>query len=273
MLQALLSLFRRPAAPAAVAAGEVPPVLIGATGGSGTRAVHGLLADTGLFMGVRLNGAGDAMDFEPFLDRRINDILRDRHSLDYRPEELAADLRDGAMAELRAAAATYRTEYTGGRWGWKNPRSMYVLPLIHTLYPQLWFIHLIRDGRDMAFSGNQNQPRKHYAALFGRPLAADTDPVAAIELWDTANRGAAAFGERVLGERYIRIRFEDLCAAPLPVVEDLLRRLDLPLEAAAAAAARVATPDSVGRWQREEPELAARVTEAGRAGLEAFGYL
>lgn len=252
---------------------STPPVVIGATGGSGTRAVHGLLVETGLFMGERLNGAGDAMDFEPFLDRRINEILADKHGLDYRPSDLDPRMHAAAVGDLREAAATYTADYRGGRWGWKNPRSMYVLPLIHELYPQLWFIHLIRDGRDMAFSGNQNQPRKHYASLFGRGPAVDGDPVAAIELWDAANRGAADWAERTLGERYIRIRFEDLCRDPLPVVEDLLRRLDLPVEAAAAAAARVATPESVGRWRAQEPELAARVTEAGRDGLARFGYL
>ena len=44
------------------------PVVIGGTGGSGTRAVQSALAAAGVFMGERLNESGDAMDFEPFLD-------------------------------------------------------------------------------------------------------------------------------------------------------------------------------------------------------------
>jgi hypothetical protein len=42
------------------------PVVIGATGGSGTRVIHGILETAGLFMGhdQNLNHAGDAMDIE-----------------------------------------------------------------------------------------------------------------------------------------------------------------------------------------------------------------
>ena len=59
------------------------PVVIGATGGSGTRAFHGIMGELGLFMGERVNGAGDAMDFEPFLDRWINPIISSQGRLDY----------------------------------------------------------------------------------------------------------------------------------------------------------------------------------------------
>ena len=90
---------------------------------------------------------------------------------------------------------------------------MYLLPLIHTLFPDLVFVHLIRDGRDMALSSNQNRARKHFEALFG--TAGDPDnPNDAIRLWATANTGVAAWGERSLGPRYLLIRFEDLCAEP-----------------------------------------------------------
>ena len=43
---------------------------------SGTRAVCHALQALGVFMGTRLDGAGDAMDFEPILDDGINAVLR-----------------------------------------------------------------------------------------------------------------------------------------------------------------------------------------------------
>ena len=95
---------------------------------------------------------------------------------------------------------------------------MYVLPLIHARFPKMSFVHVLRDGRDMAVSDNRNQLRKHYAALFGEP-SSELDHQAALRLWSATNVMVARWGERVLGERYLQVRFEDLCQRP----EELLR--------------------------------------------------
>ena len=86
------------------------------------------------------------------------------------------------------------------------------------------FLHLVRDGRDMALSDNQNQPKKHYQALFGDAYEAchDAAPECAIRLWATANSQVADWGERELGNRYMRVRFEDVCASPRVVMYDTL---------------------------------------------------
>ena len=39
--------------------------------------------------------------------------------------------------------------------GFKAPVSMTVLPCIVHLYPRVMFLHVLRDGRDIAFSANQ----------------------------------------------------------------------------------------------------------------------
>ena len=41
-------------------------------------------------------------------------------------------------------------------WGWKEPRSIYLLSFLHRHLPALRFLHVVRDGRDMALSKNQN---------------------------------------------------------------------------------------------------------------------
>lgn len=253
---------------------EPPPVVIGATGGSGTRAVHRVLGDAGLFMGARLNGAGDAMDFEPFLDDMINPILERTRSLAYRPEDLGRDLSRPALDGLALVATRYAADRPApdAPWGWKNPRSMYILPLIHAVFPRMRFVHLLRDGRDMALSDNQNQLRKHGGALFGGPPP-EPGPAASIRLWAEANAAVADWAERTLGDRYVRLRFEDLCAAPERGVTDLLDRLGIrPALPPDRVAAPVAAPPSLGRWRDATPEtIAAMEAEAG-ATLDRFGY-
>ncbi|MGQ9368814.1 sulfotransferase [Azospirillum sp. ST 5-10] len=252
------------------------PVVIGATGGSGTRAVRAVLDRAGVFMGANVNNVGDAMDYEPLLDELINRILEETHATDYEVGRLSPRLREPAIHRLRTQIRVYLRDRprAAGRWGWKNPRSMYILPLIHAVFPEMCFVHVVRDGRDMAVSTNQWQFRKHHDAMFGRAAAEDETAVASCALWGRANLGVAEWGERVMGGRYIRIRLEDLCTRPLDTVSDLLHRLDLDPAAAAPAAALVETPPSLYRWQRLLDEATVRtLEEVSGDALRRFGYL
>ena len=250
-----------------------PPIVVGGTGGSGTRVVRAVLARAGAFMGARLNEAGDAMDFEPFLDDIINPVLAVTRSLDYAADTLPTPLRLLALRRFDDAATRYCGERPPDvRWGWKNPRSMYVLPLIHARFPAMTFIHVLRDGRDMALSQNRNQLRKHYEALFGEP-AAETDDRAALRLWSTANRAVADWGGRVLGTHYLQVRFEDLCRDPSNSCAALLRRLALPVDAGDALASIVAPPATIGRWRRAASAPPPEPLEpSATTALAAFGY-
>lgn len=253
------------------------PLLIGATGGSGTRALHGALKAAGFFVGERLNHAGDAMDFEPFLDANINPVLRETRSLDYSLDDLSDGVRSAAVSEFRAALAHYTRERPRNvpHWGWKNPRSMYVLPIVADSCPGLRFLHLVRDGRDMALSDNQNQPNKHYDALFGETYTG-ASPENAIRLWAAANLQVANWGERELGRRYARIRFEDLCAEPRTVLADALIASGLETELAgqvgSAAEEVIRMPASVGRWNELSIGEKNGLTEIGSEALARFGY-
>lgn len=259
---------------------KYPPVVIGATGGSGTRVIHGVLEKAGLFMGVetKLNHAGDAMDIEPMLDAFINPILSATKSLDYDVESLPKRLAADARHDLTLGVDRFLRDLPGGSipWGWKNPRSMYILPLIRELFPGVRFIHLVRDGRDMATSDNQNQPRKHYQALFGETLD-DTDPAGSIRLWAATNLAIARWGERHLGSRYLRIRFEDLCASSSDEVTKILDFAGIKNvedeKIHDMARDFVTPPQSLGRWRELDVDVADGLTQRGSDALCQFGYL
>ena len=256
------------------------PLIIGATGGSGTRALQGSLHKAGFFVGTRINHAGDAMDFEPFLDEIINPILRESRSLDYALDQISHGTGKAAEQGFKAALKAYTADLPqeAGLWGWKNPRSMYILPIIFAVCPGMSFLHLVRDGRDMALSNNQNQPKKHYQALFGDAYEAcqDAAPECAIRLWATANSQVADWGERELGNRYMRVRFEDVCASPRVVMYDTLIKSGIEPavadRASAGADAVIKTPSSLGRWQRLSDEDARALTEKFADTLKRFGY-
>ena len=157
----------------------------------------------------------------------------------------------------------------GRPWGWKEPRSIYLLPFFHRHLPALRFLHVLRDGRDMALSTNQNQLRKHGAAAPIPPGLPEAER--SIALWSWVNLEAARYGEEHLGERYLRIRFEDLCEQPVDVATEVLSFFELSGNPALALKA-VSAPSSLGRWRGESPATIARLEEHGGQALVELGY-
>ncbi|MBA3882529.1 MAG: sulfotransferase [Chthoniobacterales bacterium] len=158
--------------------------------------------------------------------------------------------------------------------GWKAPRSIYFLPLFHQLFPSVKFIHVLRDGRDMAFSDNQNQLRQHGRAILSwRERWFVGTPLRSILLWDRVNYRAATFAEARLGSNYLAVRFEDLCRSPVVTVERVLCFLGSSIDAREVASAEITPPATLSRWKAEPEEITRKLTAAAAGSLRKFGYL
>jgi hypothetical protein len=236
------------------------PLIIGGTGGSGTRVVTRIIRAGGRFMGARLNASDDAEDLVAF---------------DWRwgPTYIASGASSSMIEDFEVALARHRAPIveTDFPWGWKHPHSYLMLPFLDRELPELRFVHVVRDGRDMAFSSNQNQLRHYGRAAIG--ASSGPEPVSSIRFWSWANLRAADYGEQRLGARYLRVRLEDLAHAPEANVKRLLAFSGAPPSASSDAVAEVQVAESLGRWRRLEPEAVEGVTRAGRSGLRRFDYL
>jgi hypothetical protein len=135
--------------------------VIGATGGSGTRVVVRIVRHAGFFMGTNLNVAQDALDFKDFHDRWINLYLSEKRT------QMPRAQKELMVKEFQVCVKKHRNSIPDEnmKWGWKAPRSILLLPFIHSQYQQMKFIHVIRDGRDIAYSKNKNQLKKHGKVL------------------------------------------------------------------------------------------------------------
>jgi hypothetical protein len=213
----------------------------------------------GMFIGTDLNVSEDALDFAAFSDRWINDVWRGHEPPAMESELRALVVRQGADREL-----------TEQPWGWKEPRSIYLLPFLHQQLPSLRFLHLVRDGRDMAYSSNQIQLRKHGAAIL--PPTDEPQPLRSIALWSAVNLAAADYGESTLGERYLRLRFEDLCAEPVATVAAILDFFELDGDAELIAADEVSRPETFGRWRTQDPSLVEPLVRRAATAIARFGY-
>jgi hypothetical protein len=234
------------------------PGVIGATGGSGTRVVARIVQRGGMFIGADRNRSEDALDFAAFSDRWVNEFAAGEPS-----PELVAQLRALVARQARTARAQ--------PWGWKEPRSIYLLSLLDDELPGLRFLHLVRDGRDMAYSENQVQLRKHGDALIGEDDGTSA-AVRSISLWRDVNLRAADYGEERLGSRYLRLRFEDLCAAPVACAGEILEFFGLAGDVERIAVEEVSVPETLGRWRLQDAASIAELEARAGAALERFGY-
>jgi Sulfotransferase family len=243
------------------------PCVIGATGGSGTRVVARIVRTSGLYTGEKLNPYEDAVELGFYSDRWIDRYVE-------AGGDVSAETRGEMESDLRGVLADHLSTVPDGAaaWGWKEPRSIYLERFWDESMPGFRFLHFLRDGRDMAFSENQNQLTKHGPAVLGDELRKAKTHTRSIALWNRVNLAAADYGERVLGSRYLRVRFEDLCAEPEPTIAAVLGFFGLEGDAEAAAA-EVRPPDSLGRWQLRRRKVIDEITETARPALGRFGYL
>lgn len=196
-------------------------------------------------------------------------------------DAVAAELPDsGEVPYATAAAAPYRAFAKGQgkeRWGDKTPRYVENIPLLARLWPEARFIHLVRDGRNVALS---------FADV---PFGPKTIGRAA-RLWSERVRAGIEAGA-ALGDRYMEIRYEDLVHGPEAGARRIAGFVGLDynpamLEYTKRSAAQVlpraskynphVTEEPIAQtrsWETDMPEAQVAVFEAiGGDLLKRFGY-
>jgi hypothetical protein len=159
----------------------------------------------------RLIRLADKPEMKPMkLARRISKHRR-WGDFDIDREELAAAFRD--LPELNGTTATrafydlYARKQGKRRWGDKTPGYQIRMLKLHKALPESRFIHVIRDGRDVAVS----QARK----------ASDPTPLdIAGRRWKSRVR-ATRLRARKIPDAYLEVRYEDL----IRDTEGTLRRI------------------------------------------------
>jgi hypothetical protein len=247
------------------------PLVIGATGGSGTRVVARIARHAGYDLGRHVNSAEDALEFYSFHDKWINRYVgAERHGGRLPDAQL-----ERMKLEFQSALDRHRpSDSQTTHWGWKAPRTIYFLSFLSGQFPDLKFIHVIRDGRDMALSRNQNQLDKHGAAVLTLPERLLRSRVErSLLLWKRVNLRAAEFGESKLHPNYLRVRFEDLCEKPVETTAHIINFLGARIHPESIARAEISPPSTLQRWRTYPPELIAKLERVGADSLREFGYL
>ena len=101
---------------------------------------------------------------------------------------------------LRAVYRLYAERHGKDRWGDKTPHYVTALPRIARALPEARFIHVIRDGRDVALSTN----RRLVELRGSRPVPVER----MAKRWQ--HRILTARGITQIADRYLEVRYEDL---------------------------------------------------------------
>jgi hypothetical protein len=132
-------------------------------------------------------------------------------------EEMLGRLR--ALPELRPGPAvrTFYAAYTEQqgkpRWGEKTPTYVQKMKLIQRALPEARFIHVIRDGRDVALSVLDRTVRELTAADIARR-------------WQKKITKAREDSPKL--DHYIEIRYEDLILDTEPILRRVCEFIELP---------------------------------------------
>jgi hypothetical protein len=237
---------------------EAPILIVGGSDGSGTRAVVGLLGELGVPMLVDDDGTLDVHapilfdgEIEKGWPPLVRLILQQTHSADYTLESLPDDVRTRAIEELQKFEGSYGPRVRklleslesaetvaaeNVRFGFKAPVSMLLLPIFLETFGRVKFLHIVRDGRDIALSRNTSPVDKFYKTFYAHAeeqiqrLRGTTDgkEVEAIQLWNDWNSQVLEWERRNSDGRtfdYLTIRTEDLLS-PETKFESLVKLAD-----------------------------------------------
>lgn len=90
----------------------------------------------------------------------------------------------------------YAAEHGATRWGDKTPGYVLEMELLAGLWPEARFVHLFRDGRDVALSFLERGWARHLSE--------------AAELWAYRSEYGRRVGRRLGDDRYLEVRYESL---------------------------------------------------------------
>jgi hypothetical protein len=235
-------------------------VIFTGRGGSGTRLLSQLAEDLGVFIGNHVNKSGDSIEWVDLVYRLAVESSRS--------QELPMGSR--YRQEIRARAARILEAHRGSArspWGLKLPESMLVLPLLVDAFPAARIVHLVRHPVSSSLRRTHMTSRLNNAVgaatlpnayrfcqRDASSIAADEPYVHNAVSWNYQVRRVVDYARAQLTrDRYLEIRYEELCENPVPLVaraRSLLGR-----EGGDGATTVAVDPSRASHWDAADPRV------------------
>jgi len=262
-----------------------PPIVVFNKSHSGSRLVAQLLEAGGVFMGAELNASHDATPLLPLVREAVEGFYPD-----YGPLWHGGTDTQALIEAARMGFAAHLAGLGERPWGWKLCETVYALPVIDYLFPRARYIHLIRDGRDVAFSDHvpPKEPfwqkiyvdavgvKRWRGLLYGKHSRTGYRIDSSLynaQHWVNSVTLGRRYGA-MLGARCLEVRYEALCLDFDREAARLLEFTGAPEPDAAITAVRPGvSAASVGKFRRQSRWRVSRVERYARPLLVELGYL
>jgi hypothetical protein len=207
---------------------------------SGTSLVVRLLADLGFHMGDYLSRDAEAVFFQKLNRRIFNSVGAKWGSVDPLIEVMdSEDFVESQSRNMHKALFEDRrllsremkiSEYFGSgpwedvkdgnqaHWGWKDPRTTMTFPIWLRIFPQAKFLHIMRNGIDVAISTHRRTMKQH-RNLIKRTFPLDYDPITldfeyCFQLWESYLSFVFNHRDIIPDGNYLEVHYEDLLTDP-----------------------------------------------------------
>lgn len=189
------------------------PIIIGGMGGSGTSAFAHMMVQGGVYTGVWMNSTLDTGGV--FFDRIGKCMMKEDEN--------------GMLTNMRMFLFIFFPRQPEP-WGFKSPLSYLLIPELNKVFPNMRFVHVIRDGCAMAFP-NTNHPCTKEDGLhqgverYGRKFLSceemELDPAQKNALYWARTNLKALEDVASLDGRGITVKYEDLVEDPVKMADML----------------------------------------------------
>lgn len=160
----------------------------------------------------------DDADFPKVRATILKEIITSKYVADWHPE-ISIDQIDLHQCHdlgtlINEVFMTYAKNAEKQRWADKTPGYLTHADILHHLFPNSKFIHLVRDGRDVSLS----LLKTHFGP---------NNFLTALQHWERKVAVARKMLAMLDPNQHIQIRYEDLIASPQVTMEQVSHFLDL----------------------------------------------
>ncbi|MCL2813364.1 MAG: sulfotransferase [Oscillospiraceae bacterium] len=210
-------------------------------GHSGTRAISHTLSKSGVFMGDLQNGSGDLLPPQKMYEacRIFAKYVEHGGGLGW---DFSKVLSMEPVPEFKRLIEEYLVSvlnFENGAKGWKIPETTLVYPWIIKMFPDIKYIHWVRDPRDCILGSHLTDDLHDFGIDY--PETDDIREKRAYS-WKYQRELMKATPDP---KNLIKIRFEDMVQNQ----DEVLKKLEGYLGVKMAKIEM--RPDSVGRWKKE----------------------
>ena len=191
---------------------EQSPIIIMARGHSGTRLLSYVCHHLGIKMwDDQTRKTGDT-------NRNFSDTIKKLAKTE--TYSTANNVfKKNSLIRFQIAAHRYfkRTAHNSSNWGWKFPETYLIAPIVFNTFPKGKFIHMIRDGRDLAFKEHltDDPKRKVGRKILNRVNQLESPHyLQAAASWKFQVDSFDNFKEHFSKKQLLEIYFEDICTKP-----------------------------------------------------------